>query len=171
MHYERTAIFIFFAMLTLAMKIFTERTSVEQVEEGNRLAPKFDENGLIPCVTTDYESGEVLMHGYMNQEAFLKTIELGEAVYYSRSPKVLWHKGATSGLVQKVRELRIDDDQDAVWLRVEVLGGASCHVGYELCYQVRSQVRISIWDQVRDRVKFQVCYYVSTQMLEDFDDA
>jgi len=122
------------------MKIFTERSSIEQVEEGNRLAPKFDENGLIPCVTTDYESGEVLMHGYMNQEAFLKTIELGEAVYYSRSRKVLWHKGATSGLVQKVRELRIDDDQDAVWLRVEVIGGASCHVGYRSCFYRRVPV-------------------------------
>lgn len=122
------------------MKIFTERSSIEQVEEGNRLAPKFDENGLIPCVTTDYESGEVLMHGYMNQEAFLKTIELGEAVYYSRSRKVLWHKGATSGLVQKVRELRIDDDQDAVWLRVEVVGGASCHVGYRSCFYRRVPV-------------------------------
>ena len=104
------------------------------------MAPKFDENGLIPCVTTDYESGEVLMHGYMNQEAFLKTIELGEAVYYSRSRKVLWHKGATSGLVQKVRELRIDDDQDAVWLRVEVVGGASCHVGYRSCFYRRVPV-------------------------------
>ena len=122
------------------MKKFTERSSIEQVEEGNRLAPKFDENGLIPCVTTDYESGEVLMHGYMNQEAFLKTIELGEAVYYSRSRKVLWHKGATSGLVQKVRELRIDDDQDAVWLRVEVVGGASCHVGYRSCFYRRVPV-------------------------------
>lgn len=104
------------------------------------MAPKFDENGLIPCVTTDYESGEVLMHGYMNQEAFFKTIELGEAVYYSRSRKVLWHKGATSGLVQKVRELRIDDDQDAVWLRVEVIGGASCHVGYRSCFYRRVPV-------------------------------
>lgn len=98
------------------------------------LAPKFDDNGLIPVVTTDYDSGEVLMVANMNAEAFAKTIELGEAVYYSRSRKQLWHKGATSGLVQKVREILIDDDQDAVWLRVDVHGGASCHVGYRSCF-------------------------------------
>lgn len=113
---------------------FGKRTSVEQVEEGTELAPKFDADGLIPVVTTDFETGEVLMHAYMNAEAMAKTIELGEAVYWSRSRKVLWHKGATSGLVQKVREMRIDDDQDAVWLRVEVAGGASCHVGYRSCF-------------------------------------
>jgi phosphoribosyl-AMP cyclohydrolase len=120
---------------------FHNRSSVEQVEEGNVLAPKFDERGLIPCVTTDFESGELLMHGYMNQEALSKTIELGEAVYYSRSRQALWHKGATSGLVQKVRELRIDDDQDCIWLRVQVLGsGASCHVGYRSCFYRRLPV-------------------------------
>jgi phosphoribosyl-AMP cyclohydrolase len=110
------------------------RTSVEQVEEGHDLAPKFDEHGLIPCVTTAANSGEVLMLGYMNAEALKKTIETGEAHYWSRSRKVLWHKGATSGLVQKVVELRIDDDQDAVWLRVEIPGDASCHVGYRSCF-------------------------------------
>ncbi len=89
---------------------FKQRLTVEQVEEGKDLAPKFQENGLIPVVTTDYESGELLMHGYMNEEALKKTIELGEAVYYSRSRKTLWHKGATSGLVQTVKEMRIDDD-------------------------------------------------------------
>lgn len=113
---------------------FAERKTIEQVEEGNELAPKFDENGLIPVCTTDFQSGELLMHGYMNREAFEKTIELNEAVYYSRSRKVLWHKGATSGLVQKVVEMRIDDDQDCVWLRVDVSGGASCHVGYRSCF-------------------------------------
>lgn len=113
---------------------FRERTSVEQVEEGSELAPRFDEHGLIPVVTTDFTSGEVLMHAYMNEEALRKTIELGEAVYWSRSRQTLWHKGATSGLVQKVRQLLIDDDQDTVWLRVEVTGGASCHVGYRSCF-------------------------------------
>jgi phosphoribosyl-AMP cyclohydrolase len=116
---------------------FAERKSVEQVEEGNQLAPKFDSQGLIPVVTTDWETGELLMHGYMNEEALRKTIELREAVYYSRSRKTLWHKGATSGLIQKVKELRIDDDQDTVWLRVEVVGGASCHVGYRSCFYRR----------------------------------
>ena len=113
---------------------FAARTSVEQVEEGFDLAPKFDDDGLIPVVTSDARSGELLMHGYMNEEALRQTISLGEAVYWSRSRQTLWHKGATSGLTQKVVEMRIDDDQDAVWLRVEVAGGASCHVGYRSCF-------------------------------------
>ena len=120
--------------------VFKDRTSVEQVEEGTDLAPKFDEDGLIPAVTTDYETGELLMHAYMNAEALAKTIELGEAVYWSRSRQVLWHKGATSGLVQKVKELLIDDDQDTIWMRVEVQGGASCHVGYRSCFYRRIPV-------------------------------
>ena len=113
---------------------FENRKSIEQVEESTELAPKFDENGLIPVVTTDYSSGEVLMQGYMNEEAFKKTISLGEAVYFSRSRKTLWHKGKASGLVQEIKEIRIDDDQDCVWLRVNVKGGASCHVGYRSCF-------------------------------------
>ena len=113
---------------------FEERKTIEQVEESTELAPKFDQDGLIPVVTTDFSSGEVLMQGYMNEEAFKKTISLGEAVYYSRSRKTLWHKGKTSGLVQKIKEIRIDDDQDCVWLRVDVQGGASCHVGYRSCF-------------------------------------
>lgn len=118
---------------------FASRTSIEQVEEGQDLAPKFDADGLIACVTTEAETGEVLMLGYMNREALEKTILTGEAHYWSRSRQVLWHKGATSGLVQKVVEIRIDDDQDAVWLRVAVAAGthcepASCHVGYHSCF-------------------------------------
>ncbi|WP_348673105.1 phosphoribosyl-AMP cyclohydrolase [uncultured Abyssibacter sp.] len=113
---------------------FAERKTIEQVEEGQELAPKFDADGLIPCVTTAHASGEVLMLGYMNAEALRKTIETGEAHYWSRSRQVLWHKGATSGLVQKVTEIRIDDDQDAVWLRVDIPGEASCHVGYRSCF-------------------------------------
>ena len=113
---------------------FEQRKTIEQVEESTELAPKFDHDGLIPVVTTDFISGEVLMQGYMNEEALKKTILLSEAVYYSRSRKTLWHKGKTSGLVQKIKELRIDDDQDCVWLRVDVQGGASCHVGYRSCF-------------------------------------
>ena len=113
---------------------FEQRKTIEQVEESTELAPKFDQNGLIPVVTTDFNSGEVLMQGYMNEEAFKKTISFGEAVYYSRSRKTLWHKGKTSGLVQKIKEIRIDDDQDCIWLRVNVEGGASCHVGYRSCF-------------------------------------
>ena len=116
------------------------RTSVAQVEEGFELAPRFDADGLIPVVTTDASSGEVLMHGYMNAEALRRTLDLGEAVYWSRSRQALWHKGATSGLVQKVVEVRVDDDQDAIWLRVEVTGGASCHVGYRSCFYRRVPV-------------------------------
>ena len=121
-------------MATTGSGLFASRESIKQVEEGAELAPKFDENGLIPVVTTDAESGEVLMHGYMNAEALTKTIQTGEAHYWSRSRQALWHKGATSGLIQKVIEIRIDDDQDAVWLRCDVQGGASCHVGYRSCF-------------------------------------
>ena len=115
------------------------RTSVEQVEEGQGLAPRFDRDGLIACVTTDAASGDVLMLGYMNREALEKTILTGEAHYWSRSRQVLWHKGATSGLVQRVVEMRIDDDQDAIWLRISLAAGthsapASCHVGYRSCF-------------------------------------
>ena len=114
---------------------FAKRISVEQIEEGRELAPKFDEHGLIAAVATDVESGDVLMLAYMNAEALARTIETGEAHYWSRSRNVLWRKGATSGLVQKIAELRIDDDQDAVWLKVKVAGsGASCHVGYMSCF-------------------------------------
>ncbi len=113
---------------------FEKRKTIEQIEESTELAPKFDQDGLIPVVTTDFSSGEVLMQGYMNEEALKKTISLGEAVYYSRSRQTLWHKGKTSGLVQTVKEIRIDDDQDCVWLRVDVQGGASCHVGYRSCF-------------------------------------
>ena len=116
---------------------FNPRVSVEQIEESEELAPKFDDDGLIPAVTTDYRSGELLMQGYMSAEALILTIQTGEAHYFSRSRKVLWHKGATSGLVQKVRELMIDDDQDCVWLKVDVVGGASCHVGYRSCFYRR----------------------------------
>ena len=113
---------------------FQPRQSIEQVEEGSDLAPRFDDRGLITVVTTDAQNGELLMQGYMNAEALARTIETGEAHYWSRSRQVLWHKGATSGLVQAVRELLIDDDQDCVWLRVDVAGGASCHVGYRSCF-------------------------------------
>jgi phosphoribosyl-AMP cyclohydrolase len=115
--------------------LFSTRTSVGQVEEGAELAPKFDAQGVVPVVTTDHRTGELLMHAYMSAEALEKTIRSGEAWYWSRSRACLWHKGATSGLVQRVVELRVDDDQDCVWLRVEVGGsGASCHVGYRSCF-------------------------------------
>lgn len=114
---------------------FHPRVSVEEVEEGSNLAPKFAEDGLMPCITTDAGSGEVLMLGWMNADALRLTLQTGEAHYFSRARQSIWHKGATSGLVQRVIEARIDDDQDAIWLRVEVAGsGASCHVGYRSCF-------------------------------------
>ena len=112
--------------------MFTKRKSIKQIEEGKDLAPKFDESGLIPVITTDYKNGNVLMHGYMNRQALKKTIETGEVYYWSRTRKVLWHKGAISGFIQKVKEIRIDDDQDAVWVKVDTK--ASCHVGYKSCF-------------------------------------
>ena len=114
--------------------MFKNRESILEVEEGNLLSPKFNDEGLIPVITTDVKSGEVLMHGYMNEEALKKTIESKEAYYWSRSRKILWHKGKTSGFVQKVIELRIDDDQDAIWMSVDIGDGASCHVGYRSCF-------------------------------------
>ena len=113
---------------------FEERKNIKQVEESTDFAPKFGSDGLIPVVTTDFESGELLMQGYMNKEAFIQTLKLGEAVYYSRSRKSLWHKGKKSGFIQIIKEIRIDDDQDCIWLRVTVNGGSSCHVGYRSCF-------------------------------------
>jgi len=114
---------------------FHPRRTVEDVEEGQMLAPKFGPDGLIPCITTDAGTGEVLMLGWMTTDALRLTLESGEAHYFSRSRQVLWRKGATSGLTQRVIEARIDDDQDAIWLRVEVAGSsASCHVGYRSCF-------------------------------------
>ncbi len=120
-------------MTELAFKIFGERKK-ETLEEGFEFAPKFDAEGLIPCIATDYKTGEILMMAYMNRESLAKTLELGEVVYWSRSRKEIWHKGATSGLVQKVKEIRTDCDQDAIWVKVEAVGGASCHVGYRSCF-------------------------------------
>lgn len=115
--------------------LFGPRDSVENVEEGDVLAPRFDSEGLIPVITSDAESREILMHGYMNAEALEKTVQTGEAHYWSRSRDCLWRKGATSGMVHRVVEMRIDDDQDALWLRVCVEGlGGSCHVGYRSCF-------------------------------------
>ena len=114
--------------------MFKKRENVAAIEEGKLLSPKFDNDGLIPVITTDYKTGEVLMHGYMNSEALKKTIETKEAHYWSRSRKSIWHKGKTSGFTQKVIQIRIDDDQDSVWLSVDIGNGASCHVGYKSCF-------------------------------------
>ena len=115
--------------------MFKDRKSIEQVEESNELAPKFDENGLIVVTTIDSQSNEILMVGYMNYEALKKTIETKEAHYFSRSRNMIWHKGASSGYVQKIDEILIDDDQDALCIKVNIgENGASCHVGYKACF-------------------------------------
>ena len=114
--------------------MFKKRDNIKEIEEGKYLEPKFDENGLIPVITTDFQTGDILMHGYMNYEALKKTIETKEVHYWSRSRKKLWRKGQISGFVQIVKEIRIDDDQDSVWLSVDIGNGASCHVGYRSCF-------------------------------------
>ena len=114
--------------------MFKKRDNIKEVEEGKYLEPKFDKNGLIPVITTDFKNGDILMHGYMNNEALKKTIENKEVYYWSRSRNKIWHKGQVSGFVQKVKEIRIDDDQDSIWLLVDIGNGASCHVGYRSCF-------------------------------------
>jgi len=114
--------------------MFKKRENVTEIEEGKYLSPKFNEKGLIPVITMDVKTKEILMHGYMNVEALKKTIETKEAHYWSRSRKKVWHKGETSGFIQKVTEIRIDDDQDSIWLTVDIGDGSSCHVGYRSCF-------------------------------------
>jgi phosphoribosyl-AMP cyclohydrolase len=105
------------------------------LERGDVLSPRFDANGLVAVVATHAETGEVLMFAHMNAEALARTLELGEAVYFSRSRNEIWHKGATSGQIQKIVEMRIDCDQDCIWLKVLPQGdGGACHVGFRSCF-------------------------------------
>ena len=114
---------------------FGKRISIEEVEEGKSFTPKFDENGLIPVITVEDSSGDILMHGYMDSEALIKSIESKEAHYWSRSRQKLWKKGEISGLKQAIVKILVDDDQDCMIFRVNVAGsGASCHVGYKSCF-------------------------------------
>jgi phosphoribosyl-AMP cyclohydrolase len=114
--------------------IFAQRGSTEAVEEGLALAPKFDADGLVTCVATDARTGEVLMVAHMNAEALRRTVETGEAWYFSRSRNSLWHKGESSGHVQRMVEMRVDCDQDAVWIKVEQGGPGACHTGRRSCF-------------------------------------
>ena len=114
--------------------MFKKRENIKEIEEGKLLSPKFDKNGLIPVITTDFKTGDILMHGYMSKKSLKKTIETKEAYYWSRSRKKIWHKGKVSGFIQKVKEIKIDDDQDSIWLCVDIGDGASCHVGYRSCF-------------------------------------
>lgn len=117
---------------------FAGRGSKTEIEDGDTFQPKFDADGLIACVVTDADDGTVLMVGYMNAEALARTIETGEACYWSRSRQSFWKKGETSGQVQSVVEILTDCDQDALVLKVRVAGnGATCHVGYRACFYRR----------------------------------
>ena len=106
----------------------------KEIEEGSAFTPKYDADGLITAVVTDAASGELLMVAHMNADALAKTIESGEAWYFSRSRKKLWKKGEESGNLQRVKELRVDCDQDAVWLKVEQVGDGACHTGRRSCF-------------------------------------
>src|SRR6185436_7787946 len=105
-----------------------------EIEEGLVLAPKFDADGLVTCVATDARSGDLLMVAHMNAEAIRRTVETGEAWYFSRSRKALWKKGESSGHTQRVVEMRVDCDQDAVWIKVEQHGPGACHTGRRSCF-------------------------------------
>jgi phosphoribosyl-AMP cyclohydrolase len=107
--------------------------STAELEDGLALTPKFAADGTVTCVTTDAASGELLMVAHMNAEALARTIETGQAWYYSRSRGALWRKGETSGHTQRVVEMRVDCDQDAVWINVEQVAGA-CHTGRRSCF-------------------------------------
>lgn len=117
------------------MPPFPAAPDKQALEEGLELSPRFDANGLVTCVTTDSETGELLMVAHMNAQALARSIETGEAWYWSRSRGELWHKGATSGQIQTIVEMRVDCDQDALWLKVKVAGdGGCCHTGRRSCF-------------------------------------
>ena len=115
-------------------KLFAPRGSTAEVEEGRAFAPKFGADGLVTCVATDASTGDVLMVAHMNAEALARTVETGEAWYFSRSRRALWKKGESSGHVQRVVEMRVDCDQDAVWIKVEQQGPGACHTGRRSCF-------------------------------------
>lgn len=121
--------------------VFSERRDNTEIELGTTFSPAFDSDGLIPCITTDAETGDILMFAWMNADALAETVRTGTACYWSRSREKLWRKGEISGSAQTVIEIRTDCDQDVIQLRVKVAGsGASCHQGYRSCFyrQVKS---------------------------------
>jgi phosphoribosyl-AMP cyclohydrolase len=114
--------------------MFTPRTDKLTLETGRGFSPKFDKDGLIVAIAQDATTGEVLMVAYMNEQSLAMTLELGEAVYYSRSRQEIWHKGKTSGHVQVVKAILTDCDQDALIVKVHQLGEGACHTGYRSCF-------------------------------------
>jgi len=144
------------------MPRFAARGSDREIEAGTTFMPRFDEHGLIACVAADAVSGAVLTFAYMNEEALSRTIETGEAWFWSRSRKALWHKGETSGNSFVVEDMRVDCDQDAVLLRVRVAGdGLACHTGARSCFYRRLPLRqksgtvlLTFIDEEKGRTRF-----------------
>ena len=135
--------------------VFPARTSTAEVELGTTLQPKFGPDGLIPCITQDVHSGEVLMFAFMNAESLAHTLKSGKATYWSRSRQKLWVKGEESGNVQLVREVRTDCDQDVLLIKVEQAGpaNASCHNGYKSCFY-RRLVNVDAADRTGFKLAF-----------------
>ena len=121
-------------MTSLTAPLFSPRGSKQEIEEGLTFAPKFDAGGLISCVVTDMQTGALLMVAHMNAQALERTISTGEAWFYSRSRQALWKKGETSGHVMHVAEMRVDCDQDVLWLKVDEAGAGACHTGRRSCF-------------------------------------
>jgi phosphoribosyl-AMP cyclohydrolase len=117
-----------------ASPLFSPRGSEQEIEEGQTFAPKFDAGGLIACVVTDVQTGALLMVAHMDAQALERTIATGEAWFYSRSRQALWKKGETSGHVMHITEIRVDCDQDVLWLKVEQAGAGACHTGRRSCF-------------------------------------
>ena len=132
---------------------FSAPAGVADLEEGSAFTPKFDAEGLVTCVATDAASGDVLMVAHMNAEALAKTVATGEAWYYSRSRRALWKKGETSGHVQRVVEMRVDCDQDAVWIKVEQVT-AACHTGRRSCFYRVVPLRASAAKPAATKLEF-----------------
>ena len=134
--------------------VFPARTSTADIELGQNLQPKFGPDGMIPCITTDHATNEVLMFAFMNAEALAHTIKTKKATYWSRSRNKLWLKGEESGNVQLVKELLVDCDQDVVLLKVENVGGAACHNGYKSCFYRRLVPNANVADPATLQLEF-----------------
>ncbi len=134
--------------------VFPARTTTAEVELGATLQPKFGPDGLIPCITTDAGTNEVLMFAFMNAESLAHTLRTQKATYWSRSRSKLWVKGEESGHVQLVKELRVDCDQDVILLKVENVGGAACHNGYRSCFYRRLAAGADAGDAATLKLEF-----------------
>jgi phosphoribosyl-AMP cyclohydrolase len=134
--------------------IFPARTVTADIELGTTLQPKFGSDGLIPCITTDHVTNEVLMFAFMNAEALAHTIKTKKATYWSRSRNKLWVKGEESGNAQLVKELRVDCDQDVILLKVENVGGAACHNGYQSCFYRKLVDNVTAADPASMKLEF-----------------